>query len=174
MHQGMLRMTDQPYVPAGHQQHQIQPQPQPGAGTFNPNLPPQHGSINVARRLPRDPVRVQLMSGGPERADANTMGGGCLGWAPQAPHYQFNLQQARSYMQLWVRSAGADTTLLVRHPDGTFTCNDDCENLEPMVELIDPQVGVYNVWVGSYHHQTQHAATLHVSGRRSNKRRPQC
>lgn len=172
MHNGTLRVSSQPYTPPGHAQVQPQPPPTP-RGTLDPNLPPRSGSVTVVRRVPRDPARIQLTSGGAEMVDRNAYPG-CLGWASREPTYNIDLQQARSYMQLWVRSAGADTTLIVRHPDGTFTCNDDCENLEPMVELIDPQPGVYSVWVGSYHQNQSHPSTLHISGRRSNKRRPQC
>lgn len=42
----------------------------------------------------------------------------------------------------------ADTTLIVRAPDGSWHCNDDAEGYNPRVTWEGPASGTYLIWVG--------------------------
>ncbi|MFN3597813.1 MAG: hypothetical protein ACK41D_11150 [Rubricoccaceae bacterium] len=46
--------------------------------------------------------------------------------------------------------AARDLALLVRLPDGSWRCDDDTENLQPVVEIADAPRGRYAVWVGAF------------------------
>ncbi len=56
----------------------------------------------------------------------------------------------------------ADTTLVVQKPDGTYLCNDDGEELNPIVSGAFP-AGTYKVWIGSYEQGTNSRYTLGLS-----------
>ena len=60
-------------------------------------------------------------------------------------------------------SSDADTTLVIRTPDGRFLCNDDTYGLNPSVEQPSWPLGRYMVWVGSYREGDHASYQLHVS-----------
>lgn len=62
--------------------------------------------------------------------------------------------------------ADADTTLVVRDPEGVFQCNDDLDgaaNLNPYLALT-PLEGSYTVWVGGFEPATLITGTLTIAG----------
>ena len=52
-------------------------------------------------------------------------------------------------MQFTVASA-ADTTLLIRAPNGEVQCDDDTNGRNPLVVFQNAPAGAYAVWVGIY------------------------
>lgn len=73
---------------------------------------------------------------------------------------------ARFYV---VTDNGADATLLINQPDGSWRCNDDhghsdwTNNLMPAIDFHNPQSGRYDIWVGTYDASARNPATLYVT-----------
>jgi hypothetical protein len=149
------------------------PQPGPVVGRMDPAATPRFGDMTAQAAIRPDPRRIAVTSGGDQLVD-RTIGGSCLGYVTTEPSYRVTLGRARRFLTFWVEAGGTDTTLVIQQPDGSFICNDDCNGLEPSVEIQTAAAGVYNVWVGSYHQGQQHAGELRVSGRRTPKRRNRC
>lgn len=113
-----------------------------------PMLRPLFGRIAVPPML-RRPIAARGRTNGVIHATA-IPGAQCAGWVPPAPSHVMMLAAPMNYLQVYVVSA-ADSTLVVRRPDGTFLCNDDAVagNLNPRVQgQLGP--GLYQIWVGSY------------------------
>ena len=75
----------------------------------------------------------------------------CTGFVSALPSFRFEWTGDTNPIAMFVES-DVDTTLVVRAPDGTFICGDDVQgdqNVNPYVTL-EPQAGVYNVWVGGF------------------------
>lgn len=73
---------------------------------------------------------------------------GCVGFInAELPDLTVTVQSPVPELVVSVRSA-ADTTLLVRKPDGTIHCDDDTEGLNPALRLPKASAGSYEVWVG--------------------------
>ena len=55
-----------------------------------------------------------------------------------------------------------DTTLVIQAPDGSYRCDDDTEDMNPLVEgAFAP--GTYKIWVGSYNEGEPSPYTLGIS-----------
>jgi hypothetical protein len=65
--------------------------------------------------------------------------------------------------------ASADTTLLIRAPDGRFYCDDDggTRGLNPAIRYDSPRAGRYDIWVGSFRAGETVSARVYFSGRTS-------
>ncbi|MEI8259073.1 MAG: hypothetical protein WCJ30_25675, partial [Deltaproteobacteria bacterium] len=59
------------------------------------------------------------------------------------------VQGPMPFFRVWV-SAGSDTTLLVRAPNGQIFCADDTWSTNPGVDIMGAMPGAYEVFVGSY------------------------
>ena len=83
--------------------------------------------------------------------DASYLGGGCLGWASEAPDFQVNYTASDSSLRFYfVADDGtSDTTMIVSDPDGNWVCGDDSYSTRnPTVDFIAPEI--YDIWIGSY------------------------
>lgn len=59
---------------------------------------------------------------------------------------------------------GDDLTLVIRAPDGTWTCSDDADGRDPAAEVMGGP-GTYEVWVGTFSRRSEPVpATLRVEG----------
>ncbi|MCS6797551.1 MAG: hypothetical protein NZ898_03295 [Myxococcota bacterium] len=94
-----------------------------------------------------DPRRLTGTSGG--AFDAAQLGGGCRGWVAARPDHVVTLRSGFNFLRMYV-SSQADTTLVVRTPDGRWLCNDDTFGTNPSIESPSWGPGRYLVWVGSY------------------------
>ncbi len=47
-------------------------------------------------------------------------------------------------------SGEVDLVMILRTPSGTWYCSDDAYNLDPGVQIDEPEAGAYLVWAGSY------------------------
>lgn len=115
--------------------------PQPGAGGSN------FGTITLAPGFMPDPNVSRGTSGG--SIDASTLSPACRGWISQQPDHLFVASAPFSNLRVVVNGAGQDTTLVVQRPDGSYACDDDTENRDPVVAGGFPP-GTYKIWVGSY------------------------
>lgn len=107
----------------------------------------------------------------------STTNDNCLGFVTRRPDFRFYFEAgqrfplARFYV---ITQNGADATLLVNQPDGSWRCNDDHHhqgwghNLMPAIDFHNPQSGRYDVWVGTYDASSHNPATLYVTELDSN------
>ena len=67
-------------------------------------------------------------------------------------------------------ASGADTTLVVNGPDGSWYCDDDggINGLNPALRFGSPQSGRYEIWVGTYAQGSTQPARLVISELDSN------
>lgn len=88
---------------------------------------------------------------------ASTLSDGCLGNVPMSPQHVLEITGPMANLTIMVQAHGADATLVVRIPDGTFRCNDDADGLNPLVRgPVGP--GRVEVYVGAYNHDSTSAA----------------
>jgi hypothetical protein len=148
----------------------LPPPSMPGTGT-GPLLP---GGSGTGTGLPisfgpgsADPALTQGYAGGPILA--NTMDPTCYaGHYAVTPSHVLTLSASMPYVRIMAYSAaGTDLTLFVRSPNGTATCNDDSDGLNPTVELIGAMPGEYQVYVGTYSAPGPEPYQLGVSVQRS-------
>lgn len=123
---------------------------------------PQHGSQRLRAGFVDDPRTVSVLAGGELDLSRGT-DGYCYGYAGQAPDFAVDYS-AGSLDLYFSMEADVDTTLAVQLPDGSFVCDDDsAQNLNPGVQISDPQSGRYSVWAGRYSEGSEEAAMLYVS-----------
>jgi hypothetical protein len=109
---------------------------------------PNFGRIMIPRIM-RRPLTARGRTGGGVSASSLQGEGTCRGYITANPDHMLVVTTPLSYLHLYVLSA-ADSTMVVRRPDGSLLCNDDTYNLNPSIEGTFPP-GIYYVWVGGYH-----------------------
>ena len=137
----------------------------------NANLNPTYGSTQLTNNFAPDPFQAQLRAGG--NIDAGTLQpryGFCGGFIANEPDYELTYN-AGDFPLILRSVSNADTTLVVRGPDGAFYCDDDSGgNLNPQVAIERPQSGTYDIWVGTFEAGTTYPeATLEISELVENK-----
>lgn len=115
----------------------------------NYGLNPLYGTVNLSAGFTPDPYVVNVTSGGTRNA-AN-VSPSCRGSIADAPDFRVNYR-AGSYPLIISVASGADTTLVVNGPDGSWYCDDDggVNGLNPSLRFGSPQSGQYDIWVGDY------------------------
>lgn len=133
--------------------------PPPPAPPDALQLPPAFGSVDM---LAGEQRSQDVHAGG--GFDASRIGATCgIGFITEQP--TFALRYRAGGLPLHI-SAGslADTTLIVRGPDGSWLCNDDAEGYNPRVSWESPASGTYLIWVGSLRGANQiDAGVLYMS-----------
>ncbi len=96
-----------------------------------------------------DPSEVDVVSGG--MVDVSYIAG-CTGWAASAPDLELVYGAGGSYLRIYFEAdaTGDDATIIINGPDGEWYCNDDFSGVDPAIEFLDPQAGIYDIWIGSY------------------------
>jgi hypothetical protein len=118
---------------------------------------------NVRLRAGSRPQRARGRTGG--TIQASSLQAGCAGFIFQAPTHRVTVDQAGDPVRFNVTSA-ADTTLLVRTPDGQVRCHDDIAyptNRNPEVLFPAAVAGTYSVWVGIFASGSRNLYQLTVS-----------
>ena len=121
---------------------------------------PSYGSVTLYSGFTPDPYRVNLQSGG--SIDAGNLGSPCTGFIANAPDFRLNYESGSLPLYITVAS-GADTTLVINAPDGSWYCNDDTNGVDPLVTFTQPQSGQYDIWVGTYGGSDLNSAELRIS-----------
>lgn len=93
------------------------------------------------------PHIVEGRAGG--ATDASSLGEGCIGNISEDPDHVLTLAAAMSGLRVYAK-ADEDITLVIQKPDGSYICNDDMEELNPLVTMPSFPAGTYKIWVGSY------------------------
>jgi len=127
------------------------------ATEFSPNADPLFASLVLGggETLWLDPTLVSVRSGtlkGPG-IDAATLGEGCSGTIPTQPDVVFDWEEHEDLeiLRVFTLSMG-DPTLVVVTPSGEILCDDNFNSLvlDPFVEIKNPEVGRYAVFLGSF------------------------
>lgn len=110
--------------------------------------PGSYGDLELTGGFLPDPHAVQLVAGGD--FDASSLGSGCVGQiAADAPDISLQFSQPQQPLNIYAISE-SDTTLVIRAPNGQWLCNDDANDLNPLVTIPKPVPGRYAIWVGAY------------------------
>jgi hypothetical protein len=126
---------------------------------------PSYGSVRLQSGFTPDPYNVQLSSGGPINAQ-QSLGNACRGYIATNPDFDLYWTAGSGALPLVISVASqADTTLVVRMPDGRWVCEDDggFGALNPGLRIDNPQSGLYDIWVGTYGGTNNYPATLSIS-----------
>lgn len=132
------------------------------AQTLNTGASGSYGQVRLRSGFTPDPHQTTLNAGGP--VDASTRGESCTGNV--ASRASFSLRYRAGELPLIISAqSDADTTLLIRAPDGSFHCDDDSAGgLNPVVRFDTPRTGRYQIWVGRFGGAAEAApATLSIS-----------
>lgn len=139
------------------------------AGTAGPALAqdvsanPSFGTVTLNTGFTPDPRNVDIQAGG--NLDATRVpAGDCHGFIAAPPDVRINYTAGSLPLTISVNS-GVDTTLVINGPDGSWSCNDDSNGLNPAIRFDHPASGQYDVWVGTMDSGRLHDARLSVSER---------
>jgi hypothetical protein len=132
------------------------------AGTLraqDPDLKATYGEAELKAGFNPDPHIVKVFAGGPIETDK----GGFKHFVAKQPDFRL-IYQAGKYSLFLHADSTADTTLLVKTPDGTWIVDDDSGgNNNPMIKFASPKSGRYDIWVGTIEKGSTPAATLSIS-----------
>ena len=123
---------------------------------------PNYGSVSLRTGFTPDPYVVNVMSGG--TINAAGIGGACRGFISNAPDFDLYFTGGSSLPLLISVASNADTTLVVRAPDGLWYCDDDSgQGLNPAVRFNNPRSGLYDIWVGTYGNASNQPSQINIS-----------
>lgn len=131
-----------------------------GAAVACPNwqAQPHFGQIELYAGFQPDPYVRNITAGGTQNLSACGLGG-AAGFVTSRP--DFDLYWNGNSAQLTIAVvAGADAVLLVNAPDGQFYYSDDYRGTNPAITFVNPQQGLYDIWIGSYDGSRRNPAQL--------------
>ncbi|MBL8601316.1 MAG: hypothetical protein JNK72_05280 [Myxococcales bacterium] len=121
--------------------------PQGSLGGLSANFPPLFGRATLPPR-PGATSMAAGRTGGAVPGSGVRGEGTCRGYYMGPPNHVVLVPTPQAFLRIYALSA-ADSTLIVRRPDGSVVCNDDRYNFNPGIDM-NGQPGLYQVWVGSY------------------------
>ena len=132
-----------------------------GSSSTNSGGAPIYETVRLSAGFTPDPYIVRLSSGGSR--DASALGSDCRGYIANSA--DVNLDYTSGSMPLYISGDSmADTTLVIRAPNGQYYCDDDSgEGTNPSVQFNTPLSGRYQIWVGTYGESEMHSAELNIS-----------
>jgi hypothetical protein len=124
----------------------------PGSGGLgggpDPNMPAKVAELSLAVAATGGATSVAINAGG--IFHAGLVGDDCAGYITAPADVRVRLSAGAGPMEIEVR-AQADTTLVVRGPDGVWRCDDDAAGFpNPWLRYETPAAGAYDIWVGTY------------------------
>jgi hypothetical protein len=121
-------------------------------------------SLNLTAGYAMDPFLVSIEGGG--TIDASDLGEGCSGYVNAAPALTLDWEGEADFAEFFYLS-DHDPVMVIETPSGEFLCNDDANEqlLDPVIELPNPEQGVYNVWVGTFDEGQRFPGILVITGR---------
>lgn len=124
------------------------------------SAPATYGSRTLNSGFTPDPYTVNLTAGG--SIQGSSVATGCVGTIANAPDFELTYT-AGSLPLIFRTVSGADTTLVINGPNGSWFCDDDSGGgLNAEVRFNNPASGTYDVWVGSLSGSTA-PATLQIT-----------
>lgn len=128
----------------------------------NFNASPSFGTINLSAGFADDPRVIAVTAGG--RLSAQSIDPDCRGSVANSPDVRLNYQAGGELPLIISVDSGADTTLAINGPDGSWYCDDDSgEGNNPSVRFATPQSGRYDIYVGHYQEGSRIPARLYIS-----------
>ncbi len=129
---------------------------------LNPADVPHYGRAALAPGFSPTPLTVDLLSGGDVAVKPLRLGPNCLGYAASAPDYVVELQEPFERIT-FLNASQADTTLIINLPNGSWSCNDDTNGLNPALVYFNAPPGAYQIWIGSYAADSNDESRLYIS-----------
>ena len=134
----------------------------------NFNAAPLYGTLTLTTGFSPDPQQVSIQAGGSNAVSSlgivDPTGGTCTGYInAAAPDVRVHYTAGTTYPLRFYVQAAADTTLLVSMPDTSWRCNDDFAGFNPLVNLVSPPSGQYDIWIGTYLASASTPATFFVT-----------
>ena len=133
-----------------------------GQDTLNPAGEPRYGSRSLAPGFSPAPFNLDVVSGGDVAVKPLALADNCLGYAAADPDVVVELTSSFDRITFLIASAD-DTTLIINMPNGSWSCNDDTNGLNPALVYHKATPGRYQIWIGSYAPETFDDATLYIS-----------
>ncbi|PWE18429.1 hypothetical protein DDZ18_02145 [Marinicauda salina] len=126
------------------------------------SLPAREGDHALAAGFTPDPYEVEVTAGGQvDLSDAISQAGlYCPGYGDAAPNVELDWDGEGGPLFVYTES-GADTTLAINLPDGSWVCDDDgAEGLRAGLEIENAPDGIYDIYVGQFSRGTASASLL--------------
>ena len=131
-------------------------------GELNPEGQPRYGRWTLAPGFHPAPLTTDVLSGGNVAVKPLALADNCLGFAASDPDFVVELKAGFGRITFLIASA-EDTTLIVNLPNGSWSCNDDTNGLNPALVYYHAAPGSYQVWIGSYAAETFDEGVLYIS-----------
>ncbi len=127
-------------------------EPVADTGALNPFAPPRFGAENLSAGFGPQPLIIEVVSGGNVAVDALNLGFDCTGYVSDRPDFRLEWSGVTDVLHISFTGDDEedDATLVVLDPVGDFHCNDDFNELNPLIEINRPPAGAYLVWIGSF------------------------
>lgn len=130
-----------------------------------PNItaPARYATVPLTAGFMPDPHEIRVEAGGELDASAAGIGPECVGYI-DATRADVILNYTAGNFPLYLSAnSRADTTIVVRDPQGNWLCNDDLVGLDPGVVIQRPQSGEYRIWVGTLDRGPPQQAVMRIS-----------
>lgn len=133
-----------------------------GQGTLNPTGEPRYGIFPLAPGASPAPFTLAVVSGGDIAVKPLALADNCLGYAAADPDVLLELEDGFERVTFLVASEN-DTALIVNLPNGSWSCNDDSNGLNPALVYHHALPGKYQIWIASYAPDKYDEAMLYIS-----------
>ena len=130
--------------------------------SLNPGGEARYGQQSLAPGFQPSPVTIDVVSGGDIAVKPLALGDNCLGYAAADPDVVVELAAEFARVTFLI-AAAEDTTLIINLPNGSWSCNDDTNGLNPALVYYNAAPGSYQVWIGSYAAETFDDAVLYLA-----------
>lgn len=121
-----------------------------------------YGRQALAPGFQPSPLTIDVASGGDIAVKPLALGDNCLGYAAADPDVVVDLAAGFARITFLI-AAAEDTTLIINLPNGSWSCNDDTNGLNPALVYHKPAPGRYQIWIGSYAAETFDDAVLYLA-----------
>jgi hypothetical protein len=109
---------------------------------------PVFGDIRLQAGFAPDPVAYSITAGGTTALE-RCFSGNYTGFVTTRPDFDLYWEGASARLTIAAQS-NADAILLVNAPDGKWYYSDDYRGTDPAITFVNPQAGLYDIWIGSY------------------------
>ena len=130
--------------------------------SLNPGGEARYGRQSLAPGFEPSPFTIDVVSGGEVAIKPLALGDNCLGYAAADPDFVVELAAGFERVTFLIASA-EDTTLIINLPNGSWSCNDDTNGLNPALVYYNAAPGSYQVWIGSFAAETFDDAVLYLA-----------
>ncbi len=136
-----------------------------GRPTAGPDVsaPARYATLSLEAGFMPDPREIRVDAGGELDAAAANLGRDCVGWIDASRADVTLTYRAGNFPLVFLVDSRADTTLVIRTPNGQWLCNDDFQGLNPGVVIERPASGEYRIWVGTFDRGRPQPAVLRIT-----------